>query len=79
MISKCSENLYPLISPVGMKRAVILTYEGNPFVISIFRFYNSTGFDGTVEVSLAVAAAASGVSDALLAASPTLNYVEYSG
>ena len=78
MISKCSENLYPLISPVGMKRAVILTYEGNPFVISIFRFYNSTGFDGTVEVSLAIAAA-SGVSDALLVASPTLNYVEYSG
>jgi len=78
VISKCSENLYPLISPVGMKRAVILTYEGNPFVISIFRFYNSTGFDGTVEVSLAIAAA-SGVSDALLVASPTLNYVEYSG
>jgi len=38
VISKCSANRYPLINPVGMNRAVILTYEGNPFVISIFRF-----------------------------------------
>lgn len=63
-----------------MKSAVILTYEGNPFVISIFRFSMLAGLDGAVEllIGLVVVVISDSV-DTLLIVSLTLNYVEFSG